>query len=235
MIILSNITMMAPGNSTALSVQGGTGPYTWSVVAGGAGGTVNSSGLYTSPNVQGVDVVRVVDSLAAVATFSIATVSHLKLLCDIINKELALEPDHIFIWNQRLPTLKDDKLYVAVAVLLPKAFGSSSHQNSDGSVTQSVNFHTMVSIDIMSRTTEALERKEEVVMALSSTYAEQQQEANSFAIGKLPTAITPIPGEEGAGIPYRFNFSVSLQYVATKIKASPYFDDFSDVAVTTES
>jgi plastocyanin len=55
--------LLATDGQTTFSATGGIPPYSYSVVAGGAGGTVNSvSGLYTAPGVEGSDAVRVTDA-----------------------------------------------------------------------------------------------------------------------------------------------------------------------------
>jgi hypothetical protein len=93
-----------------------------------------------------------------------------------------------------------------------------------------------LSIDIISRSTQALLRKEEVLMALNSNYSEYQQEANSFYIGRLPVGaqFVNLSQIDGAAIPYRFNISINMQYFSRRIKPVDYFDEFSEVAVTTE-
>ena len=54
---------LVTGGQTAFSATGGIPPYSYSVLTGGAGGTVNSvSGLYTAPAVAGSDTVRVTDA-----------------------------------------------------------------------------------------------------------------------------------------------------------------------------
>ena len=53
---------LVTGGQTTFSATGGIPPYSYSVVTGGAGGTVTSGGLYTAPGVEGSDTVRVTDA-----------------------------------------------------------------------------------------------------------------------------------------------------------------------------
>lgn len=89
-------------------------------------------------------------------------------------------------------------------------------------------------IDIISRGPEARDRKEEIILALNSIYAQSQQEGNSFYIGKLPPSarFVNLSNIDGAAIPYRFRISVNLQYAFVKSKAIDYFDTFSTVQET---
>jgi hypothetical protein len=94
-----------------------------------------------------------------------------------------------------------------------------------------------LSIDIISRSNEALLRKEEILLALNSQYAESQQELNSFFIGTLPAGgqFVNLSYVDGAAIPYRYNISINIQYFVTTLKASPYYTDFQDPEITTQS
>jgi hypothetical protein len=79
-------------------------------------------------------------------------------------------------------------------------------------------------IDIMSRDSSARTQKEAVLLALSSDYAEQQQNLNGFFIGKLPASgsFINISSPDGSAIPYRFVISVMIQYVYTKTQPVGY-------------
>lgn len=233
--ILQNAESIAPGGQVVpFSGSGGTAPYVYSVLAGGAGGTINAStGYYTSPTITGVDTVRVTDSLAATADTTISIRSFLELVCDIIQTEMSLSSDQVYLWDQKFDIPKDSRLYVAVGILSCKPF-SNTNQVVDGVSIQSTNFSSMVSIDIMSRGASARDRKEEVIMALNSTYAEQQQELNSFRVFPLPVGFVNLSEIDGAAIPYRFNITVAMQYFVTKQTAIDYYDDFSDVVIVSD-
>lgn len=232
---------LVPGSTVFCAGNGGVEPYTYSVVAGGAGGTIDSSsGLYTAPSslptdpAKFHDVVRVTDSAAATASLQIMVGTPLMLLCDIIQKELNLDPGQVYLYNQKINIPTDSKLYIAVGILTVKPFGNRNKLNSSGESEQSANFMATLSIDILSRGPAARDRKEEIVMALKSDYAQSQQELNSFYIARLTSSFQNLSQEDGAAIPYRFNISVNVQYAAKKTKAVPYFDDFEGGTVTTE-
>lgn len=241
----ANTLAIGPLRSTSFAGSGGTEPYVYSVTAGGAGGTINSStGLYTAPATvnedpkKAYDTIVVTDADAATASLQILVGNALALVCDIIAKEMSLDSTQVYLWDQKINIPKDSRLYVAIGVMSCKPFGNTCSFNSGGEglqAVQSVNMLARLDINILSRGPAARDRKEEIVLALGSVYAEQQQELNSFLVGKLPQGFTNLSQEDGAAIPYRFNIAVNLQYSYRKAKASEYFDDFSDVEIDTQS
>lgn len=250
MTLSISVTAMAPLTSTIVSGQGGTPPYTYSIVAGGAGGSLSAQpggeSRFTAPAALNPDpkmqatTIKVVDSLGEEATATVKICDALLLVCDILQRELGLANGRVYLYNQKIMQPTDAGLYVAVGVLNCKPFGNTNKPaSSDAGMDslQSVNMVATLALDIISRDTSALLRKEEVIMALNSTYAQLQQERNSFFIGQLPpgTQFVNLSEVDGAAIPYRFNISVNIQYFARKVQAIEYFDEFSAVQVTTES
>lgn len=241
-----SITAMAPGLTTSVVGSGGTAPYSYAVAPGGAGGTINAStGLYSAPAAINpdprltVDTIVVTDALAATASGTILITNALGLFCEIIQREMGLAEGRVYLWDQKINQPTDSGLYVAVSVLRCKPFANTYTIDGSGSglnAVQSVNMLATLSIDAISRSTEALNRKEEILMALGGIYSQSQQELNSFNIGRLPPGgqFVNLSLVDGAAIPYRFNISMNIQYFFRKTKAVPYFDDFSDVEVTTE-
>lgn len=220
--------------------SGGTPSYVYSVLPGGAGGTIDSStGVYTSPvslsgNPSGtIDVIQVVDSLLALATAGIAVGSPLLLFCNIIQHELGLSNGRVYLWDQKIFQPKDYDLYVAISVTSCKPFANvnrtSSIDDDNLDSDQYVSMLARVDIDIISRGPAARDRKEEVILALNSTYAQQQQEANGFYIGKLPPhgGFLNLSDIDGAAIPYRYKISVNMQYAFSKTTPVDFFNDFS--------
>lgn len=231
----ANTLALCKGNSTSFQGYGGVAPYVYSVVAGGAGGTINAStGKYTAPLVLGSDTIMVTDSTNATATLALMIGDPILLLCDIIRREMNLSNEQVWIWDQKINSPKDYRLYVAVQTLNDKAFGNTNSFDSAGNSIQSVNMWEQVSIDIMSRDQSARTRKEEVLMALASNYAQTQQTTNGFYIAKQSTSFVNLSQVDGAAITYRFNITVTLQYAVKKSQAVPYYDSFSNVQITVE-
>lgn len=230
---------IGPGASTFFLGTGGTEPYVYSLAPGGCGGSINSSsGQYNAPSAAtGTDTVIVTDFASATAQAVILVGSALELFLDILKEEMDLADDQIWLWNQKFKVPKDSRLYVVVGILSCKPFGSLLRPNSSGSginADQTLNMMATLSIDIFSRSLEAVQRKEEIILSLASVYAEQQQELNGFSIARLPISFVNLSQEEGAAILYRFNISVNIQYLFRKTTAVDYFDDFSAATVVTE-
>lgn len=229
------LTAIAAGLTSSFLAGGGTAPYAYSVRPNGAGGSIDSTGIYTAPlvlssnPVQDYDVIQVLDSAGAIASASILVGTPLQLFCQVLQQELGLAQGRVYLWDQKIMQPTDAGLYIAVSVLRPKPFANTNSFQPDGTAVQSVNMYADLQLDIISRGPEARDRKEEVIMALNSNYAQSQQEVNSFYIGKLPPGaqFMNLSSPDGAAIPYRYAIGVSIQYFVTKVKAVPYYDTFA--------
>lgn len=244
--LAQSFTAVGPGIFSSFGASGGTAPYTYAVLPGGAGGTINSSsGAYTAPATvptqaaQQFDTIQVTDSTTPTpltVTSQILIGDPLLLFCDVIQNQLGLANGRVYLWDQKIFQPTDAGLYVAVSTLSCKAFGNNnSHVSSGGGLNsgQSVNMFALLQVDIISRDNSARLRKEEVLLALLSDYAQKQQEANSFYISKLPPGaqFSNLSAADGAAIPYRFVISVGIQYVFTKVQAVPFIDTFAPVLI----
>jgi hypothetical protein len=242
-----SLSAVAVNLTSSFLGAGGTPPYSYLVLPGGAGGVINSStGLYTAPAVVSsnpnhlYDTIQVTDSLSATATAQILVGTPLLLFCDIIQSEMALAIGRVYLWDQKIMQPTDSGLYVAVSVPSCKPFANTLQSDGSGSglnSVQAVNMLATVDIDIISRGPDARDRKEEVILALNSVYCQAQQEANSFLIGKLPAGSTflNLSQVDGAAIPYRYKISVNMQYAVINTKGVPYYDRFGVVQVTNNS
>ena len=241
-ILNQTLTAISPNLTSSFGASGGTGPYTYSVRAGGAAGSINAStGVYTAPAVYNsnpqnlYDTVVATDSLGAFTTARILVGNPLILFCDIIQKYMGMPDGRVFIFDQKafLPT--DSNLWISIAVPLVKPFASTLVPDGSGSglnSVQAVNILAHLDINIMSRGPDARDRKEEVVLALTSIYSEQQQEINSFSIGRLSTNFVNLSSIDGAAIPFRYAISCQIQYCFTKTQPVAYFGTFTDQIYT---
>jgi hypothetical protein len=132
LILTSSISALSPGLTASFLGTGGTAPYIYSVVAGGAGGTIDpDSGLYSAPIVlptnpkTSSDIIMVTDSLNATATLPILITNALGLVCEIIQKEMNLDQGRVYLWDQKIMQPTDEKVYIAVGVLSTKPFANT--------------------------------------------------------------------------------------------------------------
>lgn len=237
MILTQNADAISYGIKTYFLASGGTAPYTYSVLAGGSGGSINpSTGQYTAPSIGGVDIIRATDSsiIPDHADLLISILSPLELVCEIIQREMNLADGQVTLWDQKNEIPPDSKAYISVGILSCKPFSNTNYYDGVSDV-QSTNFNATISIDIFSKSMEANDRKEEIVMALNSNYSQKQQEANSFYIAKIPNAFLNVSYEQGVSMLYRFNLSVQMQYSVKKTSVPEYYDTFQTNTLLTDS
>ncbi len=237
-------TAVGPSRMVSFFANGGSEPYFYSVDAGGAGGTIDpTTGVYYSPAVlqpeplKAYDTVTVTDYDNDSTSAQVLVGSPLILFCDIIRHELGLAAGRVYLWDQKLMQPTDNDLYVAVSVPSCKAFANVNRQATDGDEAQQmISMMATLDVDIISRGPTARDRKEEVLLAVGSTYSEQQQEANGFSVGRLPPSgrFINLSNVDGAAIPYRYRISLNMQYAYAKTAALPYIDDFEAVEVNTD-
>lgn len=234
--IAQNTTAVDRNVTTPFSASGGETPYAYSVLPDGAGGTIDEdTGLYTAPDRYGIDTVRVTDDDGKHFDAKILVGPPIELVCDILRRELSLAWGQVYLWDTKWTVPKDSRLYVAIGEVSCKPFGNNrgySRGLDDLRSAQGTNFSTMLSLDIMSKGPEARLRKEELLMALNSEYAQRQQELNTFRVFPLTTGFVNISLEDGAAIPYRYNITVMMQYAVSRRKEVDYYDTLQGPTIT---
>ena len=220
-------TAIGPGLTSTFIATDGVPPYTYTILHNDAGGSINSAtGAYVAPAVcpNKSDTIQCQDSMGTISTLSILVGNPLLLFCDIIKNGLGLDESQVYLYNQKINIPIDSQLYISVGILNNSVFGNSLSYDSNGNAIQKINMKSTLGVDILSRSTEALFRKEEVVMALNSHYSQQQQEHNSFYIARIPSSFVNLSELEASAIPYRFHFDVNIQYSREKLTTADYFD-----------
>lgn len=239
--VLGTYHAIATNLTVPFTAVGGTGPYTFSLITNFSGSFIDpTTGMYTSGNFTGAgsDIIQVTDALSASATWTITVMTALELVCDIIQTGMNLPAGNTYLWDQKINIPINSELYIAVGVNYCKPFGNKPrYEPSDYGMTatQSVNMLANLSIDILSRGPAARDQKELVLLALSSPYAQQQMELNSFFIAPLSTGFVNLSQIDGAAIPYRFNISANLQYFVSITTPVSYYDTFAQPTVTDEA
>jgi hypothetical protein len=160
----------------------------------------------------------------------------LDLLRDIVMTEMDLADDRVFIYNPkfRLPTFDD--LFVVIEFKNSQVMSSRTITTGTGinyRQIQDVTSRESIAIDIFSRNTSALYRKEEVIMALTSIYAQQIQEIYGFKLFRI-APIENLSDVEGGARLYRFEIPVVLHAWYTKEKPVDFYDTFPGFVVTEE-
>lgn len=234
--LTQSATAISVGINAWFLAVGGVEPYVYSVLPGGADGSiVAATGEYypfivppTNPALN-VDTIRVTDAVGATADAQILIGDALLLFCEIIQRQMGLPPGRVYLWDQKLFQPTDNDLYIAVSVPSCKPFGNVNRPEENGNLRsdQFVTMQARVDIDIISRGPAARDRKEEIILALASTYCQQQQTSNSFYVSRLSHSFLNLSHVDGAAIPYRYKISVNMMYAYSKMRQIQYFDDFT--------
>jgi hypothetical protein len=139
------------------------------------------------------------------------------LLCNILTHELEIDADRVVVYDENFDPPKDDLLYIVVSTRKGKPLSVINDFDSDTNEEVS----TVVSYD----NRDAIERKEEVLMALTSMYSIEQQILNSVKIFRNGD-ILDLSFIETASALKRFRIPVIIANVKEKRKAAAYFDKF---------
>lgn len=158
---------------------------------------------------------------------SVNSVTILWRLCKIIQTQMDLSDEQVWIYDQKRNIPVTSNLWVTVRFLTGKPFGNTSRFDNT-TETQVLYMNSVFTIDIFSRDNSALARKEELILAFGSIYAQRLQELYAFKIARLPVSFTDLSLVEGAAIPYRFSTNLQVQYRTTVSRSVDYYEHFSE-------
>jgi len=162
-----------------------------------------------------------------------------QIICDIIQNGMLLTSDQIWISNQRRSIPEDKRLYITVGIMSLKPYGNNNRPTSttDGMSDISAQYmQETTQIDLMSYTTECLERYSEVMAALVSSYSQEMQTIYGLKIANVPISINELSGIEGATMLNRIAITLPvLRKYDNIISGTKYYDDFTDPEIKTET
>ena len=163
----------------------------------------------------------------------------LKVLVDIIRREMDLKADQVHIYNQRWIIPADDRLYVTIKISGTKPYAVNRRYRPSQIVAGpteitetlneelSINAQDVLTINVYSHKMEARLRRNELILALCSTLSEQLQERHGFSIGVVPVAVTDVSEGEGTDMLNRYAITYNILYAQGSTKPVEYFDEFS--------
>jgi len=149
----------------------------------------------------------------------------IQLLRQILIEEMDLDDDKVMLYNQKWSIPPTDDLFVVVEFKHAKPFSSRNFMDRNNNEVQEVNMQEFYTIGIFSRSTEALFRKHEVIMALSSIFSQQLQETNSFKISRI-NPIVDLSMLESTALNYRFDVDIVVFSWYEKTKVADYYNEF---------
>lgn len=161
------------------------------------------------------------------------TLEPINRIVELLRGFMELKPARCMLYNQRWKLPEDDGIYVTVALLTSKPYGSTkSYETSlDGSALLEIielRIQETYSINIFSRSQDALNRKEEVVMAFNSTAAQQMCEAHALKLATLPVSFVDTSLLEGAARLNRYTVTMAILRGTSKTNIVQYFDHFDN-------
>lgn len=159
------------------------------------------------------------------------------LLVGLIRSYMGLKANQVVVYNQKWRIPNDDQIYITVGYLAQKPYGANAVFETFGQTPAkprgaglkeviSVNSQETFTINAYSRGDEVVLRKDEIVMALASTAAQQLCEANSIKLGKIPVSMTDISGLDGTSMMNRFVVTINALCARSQERVVEYFDEF---------
>jgi hypothetical protein len=141
-----------------------------------------------------------------------------EVFVELIRGFMSLSGDQVVVRDQNFKIPPDNRIYVIVGMVDSRPYSgqffmeSRYTEGSDPDIYEVEVTRTQVreniQIDIMSRSNQAILRKNEVYLALNSILAKQSQEVYGFKISRIPTNFVNTSSAEGGSNLNRFTMVV---------------------------
>lgn len=164
------------------------------------------------------------------------------LIVGLLRAFMGLEVNQCVVYNQKWVLPNDSRLYVVVGSLSQKPYGTSAETRevvADDETTKlvedvSIASREVLTIDLLSRSQEAVNRKEEPLMAFSSYAAQALAETYSLKMPRIPTGPNDVSRVEGTAKINRFQYVVPVLRTRTRSADVPFFDRFTQPSLVIE-
>lgn len=148
-------------------------------------------------------------------------------ICNIIRQFMNLNNQQVYIFNQKYILPNDTGLYICVGLQGENILSNTNEHkliNNEYKEIITIQKQQVISINIYSYDFSAIDRKEEILMALNSDYSENMQNQYGFHIGCIPTSFTMVSEVDGTKILNRFNIHINVISSKQIIKNSNYYE-----------
>jgi hypothetical protein len=136
-----------------------------------------------------------------------------KILADILTVFMALDPTRVVLYDENWNPPKDQGIYITIQTDQTETVGiSQEFDGFAGTNESSLSAFQRLTVNITSRDRSALQRKEEVAMALTSIYSQQQQELQQCRIFR-EGPILDLSFIEASKALHRYQIPVKIVYV----------------------
>lgn len=146
-----------------------------------------------------------------------------KIIADILENQLGLQQgtvdsttdNLIYIYNQDFTIPNTDGLFVVVGFQSSDVISNNSRTVFNSTIGKMVNIQEStqletISIDLMSKNSDARKIRSEALMALQSIYAQQKQEEYNFRINRITSAFNNISDAEGSSLVNRYRLTIPV-------------------------
>ena len=153
-----------------------------------------------------------------------------KAIADILANQLKISSDRIFLMNSLRELPKDDGVFIVLQEITFPPFGlKKEYKTIKGVYTEVQSYMTkqVVTISILSKNTDARQRKYDVNLALNSTYSQQIQEKYGFHISSVNPVANRSFLEETSRL-YRYDTEATVITAYSNQAAVDYYEVFDD-------
>ncbi len=130
----------------------------------------------------------------------------------ILVDQMGLAKDRVNIYDEKWKIPPDEELFIVVEYRSGKVIANRNtfvSTGGDPTEVQDINMLEQLTIGVFSRNRSATQRKEEVYMAIMSSFAESLQEKYSFKIARVG-AIVDLSTLEGTAMLKRYDIDLSV-------------------------
>lgn len=157
----------------------------------------------------------------------------IKIVADILKSEMIMGDGQLMLGleNWRIPA--NTGLYIALFYGSESTIGSTNEFDSVSlQEIQTVAMLHTINIDAMSFDDSARLRKEEIIMALGSMYAQNHLDLNLMKLGELPQSFIPLEELEDTKQLNKYRLTFVINALHQKVKTAAYYDTFQTPEVT---
>ena len=164
--------------------------------------------------------------------------STLVLLAGLLQQQLGLANNRVYLYNQKWNIPPDDGLFIVVNFTGEKVF-SSTYQTVNNPVTgnldetKTTNVRETYTVNLFSRNAEAVQRKHEITFAVHSTAAQQLAEKYSLQFAPVPTFVTDTSSLEASAELNRTSITLQILRAYSQTNTCQFYDTFSEAALIT--
>jgi len=208
-VIDSYVDYVFPNSKLALEGRPpAVAPYTWSIVDGQ--GVVGDDGLFVAPKSEGATTVELTDDEGTTFQKTIQCFDIDKMILQIVQSDLGLESDQIFIFNQKIKIPNDQRLYVTLNFVTQKSYGTNVLTRDRGK--RSLSVSALYDINFFSPSLMTRLVKDKAMAVFNSVLSEKLQSFNAFSIQRNIESLKDISFIEKTSPINRFVLSIRVNY-----------------------